>query len=198
MIEKIYVIDDIIPTNYQELVKETILDTYNHQWFLKKSLSESTIDPYPDESFVDAPGLVNVFYNRNGITNPKVYNMVTPLLHVALEKINFTFNSIMFGRTFLQFPLATHNGITNPHIDNTENHLVCIYYPMTSDGETVILNKINDPLDTPRPNFKAGEYEIMHKIEPVQGRALLFDGRIYHANILPQANMRAVINFNVN
>jgi hypothetical protein len=69
---------------------------------------------------------------------------------------------------------------------------------MTSDGETVILNKINDPLDTPRPSFKPGEYEIMHKIEPVQGRVLLFDGRIYHANILPQANMRAVINFNVN
>ena len=68
MIEKIYVIDDIIPKNYQELIKETIFDTYNHQWFLKKSLSESTVDPYPTESFVDAPGLVNVFYNKNGIT----------------------------------------------------------------------------------------------------------------------------------
>lgn len=197
MIDKVYVIDDLIPKNYQELIKETIFDTYNQQWFLKRSLSESTEDPYPNEIFSDAPGFVNVFFNKNGITNPILYNRVMPMLHLAVEKINFKFNELLFGRTFLQLPLSTHTGMTNPHIDLRENHLVCIYYTIDSDGETVLLNKINDPLDSPRPEFTEGSFEILHKIEPKQGRALLFDGRIYHTNILPQKNIRNIINFNV-
>lgn len=196
MIDQIYVIDNIIPRNYQELIKETIFDTYKHQWFLKRSLSESTTNPYPNENFVDAPGFVNVFYNRNGIVNTDVYNRVMPLLHLAAETAECKVNNLLFGRTFLQMPLTTHTGISNPHVDYNEQHIVCIYYPVDSDGETVLFDKINESSESPRPDFNEGNYRIEHKIEPKQGRVLVFNGKIYHAAVLPQNNLRVVINFN--
>ena len=197
MIDKIYVIDDIIPRNYQELIKETVFHTYNHQWFLKRSLSESTTEPYLDEGFADAPGFVNVFYNNHGITNPDVYNRVMPMIHEACNRVEFKFNKLLFGRSFFQMPLTTHSGITNPHVDVNVEHLVCLYYVIDSDGETVFFDKKDDPVDSPRPSFAEGSYEILHKVEPKQGRMVVFNGSMYHANILPQNGMRCVINCNV-
>jgi len=95
----------------------------------------------------------------------------------------------------LQFPMTTHEGMTNPHVDTIEDHLVCLYYVIDSDGETMILDKEDFPAGSPIPDW--GEYNIVHRIEPKQGRAVLFNGRIYHANYLPKKNMRCVINFNI-
>jgi hypothetical protein len=195
MIDQIYVIDNVIPKNYQELIKDTLFDTYNQEWYLKRSLSENTIDPYPNEGFADAPGFANVFYNNLGITNPRVYNRVMPMVHTACDSIDFKFNKVLFGRSFLQMPMSTHEGITNPHVDVQQSHLVCLYYVIDADGETVFFNKKDDPPGSPRPSFK--EYDIEHKIEPKQGRVVLFNGSIYHANILPKTGMRCVVNLSL-
>jgi len=194
MIDKIYVLDDIIPGNYQELIKESLFDTLNHPWFLKRSLSESTTGNL-NPAFTQAPGLANVFFNEEGILHNQIYNLFLPVVLTACEKINFKFNSLVYGRSFLQFPLTTHQGITNPHVDIPIPHLVCLYYVMDSDGETVFFNKMDDPPGSPRPSFD--NYEIANKVEPKQGRIVLFNGSVYHANTLPKNNMRCVINCNV-
>lgn len=195
MIDQVYVIDDVIPKNYQELIKDTVFHTYNHPWYLKRSLSENTVSPFPNEGFADAPGFANVFYNKLGVTNPEMFNKVMPLAHTACESIDFKIKDILFGRSFLQFPLTTHEGMTNPHVDVDQEHLVCLYYVMDADGETVFFDKKDEPPGSPRPSFK--EFEIIHKIEPKQGRVVLFNGNIYHANILPKNGMRCVVNFNL-
>ena len=194
MIEKIYVIDDIIPGNYQELIKETLFDTLTHPWFLKQSLSEST-NGNKETQFTQAPGLANVFYNENGILQKNVYDLFLPVVKLACEKVNFSFNSLVYGRSFLQFPLATHQGITNPHVDIPIPHLVCLYYVNDADGETVFFDKIDEPSGSPRSSFD--EYNIANKITPKQGRIVLFNGSVYHANTLPKTSMRCVINCNV-
>ena len=193
-INDIIVIEDFIPSNYQELIKDTILHTYDHEWYLKKSLSESTTES-TKETWVDAPGFVNVFFNRLGITNPQVYHLVMPMLLKACDQINFKVEEILFGRTFLQMPMTTHQGMTNPHVDTDLEHLVCIYYPIDSDGETVFFNTFDDPPGSERPDFNNAE--VYKKILPKQGQAVLFNGRRYHTNILPQKNMRVVMNFKV-
>lgn len=196
MIDKdtIHVLENFIPLNYQELIKDTLLHTYNHQWYLKRSLSESTVLTQ-NEKWVDAPGFVNVFYNRLGITNPDVYYLVMPMMLEACRNINFEVEKILFGRSFLQMPLTTHQGMTNPHVDTDQEHLVCIYYPVDSDGETVFFDIFDEPAGTKKPDFSNSD--VYKKITPKQGKAILFNGRRYHTNILPQKNMRLVMNFNV-
>ena len=196
MIDEVHVIDNIIPLNYQERIKDTIFDTYKHQWYLKRSLSESTLIGR-DERWADAPGFVNVFFNRLGITNPDVYYMVMPMLLEACNRINFRVEKMLYGRTFYQQPLTTHSGMTNPHVDTDCPHLVCIYYPIDSDGETVLIDSFDDPIGSTRPHFDPDKINIYKKVEPKQGRVLLFNGNRYHTNILPKENMRCVINFNV-
>jgi len=194
MIDKIYVVDDAIPGNYQELIKDAVFDTFNHPWFLKQSLSESTAGN-GDVRFTQSPGFANVFYNNNGILNKKIYDLFLPVVKIACGKIDFTFNSLVYGRSFLKMPLSTHKGITNPHIDIPIPHLVCLYYINDSDGETVFFNKIDSPPGSERPSFD--DAEITNKVEPKQGRMVLFNGSVYHSNTLPTHSMRAVINCNV-
>lgn len=194
MIDKIYVVDDIIPGNYQELIKDALFDTFNHPWFLKQSLSESTTGN-GGEQFTQAPGFANVFYNDNGVINQKIYNLFLPVIKVACGKINFNFNSLIYGRSFLQMPLTTHQGITNPHVDIPVPHLVCLYYVNDSDGETLFFNRLDEPVGSPRPDFTNAE--VANKVEPKQGRMVLFNGSVYHSNTLPKDNIRCVVNCNV-
>ena len=194
MIDKIYVIDDIVPGNYQERIKEALFNTFEHPWFLKQSLSESTVGN-GDIQFTQAPGFANVFYNDNGILNQNIYDLFLPVVRVACEKIEFKFSELIYGRSFLQMPLTTHQGVTNPHVDIPIPHLVCLYYVNDSDGDTVFFNKLDEPAGSPRPLFD--NVEIANRVEPKQGRIVLFNGSVYHANTLPQKSMRSVINCNV-
>jgi hypothetical protein len=194
MIDKIYVIDDIVSGNYQERIKETLFDTVSHPWHLKHSLSEST-SGNEDTRFTQSPGFVNVFYNDDGILNQTIYDLFLPVVKLACKEINFEFHKLLYARSFLQMPLATHQGITNPHVDISIPHLVCLYYVNDSDGETVFFNRIDEPVGSPRPTFD--DATIANKVEPKQGRMVVFNGSVYHSNTLPNNNMRAVINCNV-
>ena len=72
-----------------------------------------------------------------------------------------------------------------------EDHLVCLYYVMDSDGDTVFFDKMCESDE--RPSFK--DCNIIKSVTPKQGRVVLFNGRRYHANNLPQKHLRSVINF---
>ena len=62
-----------------------------------------------------------------------------------------------------------------------EPHIVCLYYVINSDGETIL--------------FK--NKKIHKKIKPKQGRLLIFDGNMVHTAYQPKKNIRCIINFNV-
>jgi hypothetical protein len=78
-----------------------------------------------------------------------------------------------------------------PHIDDSKNHLVLIYYINDSDGDTVLYNnKYNEKEDN--------EMFVEHRISPKAGRAVLFDGGMYHSFYYPNTHdMRSVININI-
>ena len=48
-------------------------------------------------------------------------------------------------------------------------------------------------------NMRQVQNEVIKIVEPKQGRAVIFDGRIYHSSSSPvQSQKRIVINFNFN
>jgi hypothetical protein len=183
------VIDNVISDAYQEYIKNEVLNT---NWFYK-NLSEDT-PKQEEEYFVNVPGFSNLMYSVDdeNVFNRHLYNIVMPLAHMACENINYTIKDTYFVRTFLQQPVIGASGLSNPHVDMiNEDHLVCLYYVLTSDGDTVFFDEKSESND--RPSFK--EYNIIESVTPKQGRVVLFNGRNYHANILPQQGIRSVINF---
>lgn len=187
------VIDDVISKDYQEYLKQVL---FNVPWYLKGSLDENTI-PGEKEQFTDVPGWANVIFNNNGIVQPELFSAVMPLAKIACDKIKFTIDEPYFIRTFYQQPYTGKSGITNPHVDIDDvEHLVCLYYVLDADGDTVFFDKRNDTLDADisRPSFI--NYNIIESVTPKQGRCVLFDGRQYHATTLPQNGPRCVINYN--
>lgn len=188
------VIDDVISKEYQDYIEKTL---YTVPWYLKRSLDENCYVG-EKEIFTDVPGFANLIYSQQGIHQSKLFNTVTPLAYIAAEKINFKVNELLFARTFYQNPYTGKSGVTNPHVDiDDEEHLVCLYYVIDADGDTVFFDKRNDTLDAhiSRPSFV--NYNIINSVTPKKGRCVLFDGKQYHATTLPQNGPRCVINFNL-
>ena len=183
------IIDDVVSKDYQEFIKKEVLAS---NWFYK-NLSEDT--PKEErENFVHVPGFSNLMYtiDDESTFNRHLFNIVMPLAHLACEQINLSIDKPYFVRTFLQQPVVGASGISNPHVDMiNEDHLVCLYYVLDSDGDTVFFNKFCDSNE--RPSFS--NYKIIESVTPKQGRVVLFNGRNYHANMLPQKHVRSVINF---
>ena len=187
MIHDIIVIDDVLPAEEQEDLKRTFLDSM-FPWYYRSTLSYNTAKTNFDSAV--APGFGHVFYNDNGIVSD-FYEKVCNIPYIAVKNTPFTFNKLLYARTFLQMPLTTTHGLTNPHLDVPGvNHYVCVYYVDDADGETVIFDKtaFTDNID-----FKT--MRILQTVSPKKGRAVLFDGSRYHANILPQRGPRCIINF---
>jgi hypothetical protein len=193
MIDDVYIFDDIITKNHQELIKELVFDTYSFPWYIKLDLSGNT-EKNQNEKFTSVPGFANVFYNRLGITNSELFKYSIPIAENVFKKIERPLNQIHYGRTFFQFPLATHSGISNPHVDIEDfDHIVVLYYVIDADGDTLLLDKRDDGHG--RPSFE--NYNVINRITPKQGRCVVFDGRTYHTNILPQQSQRCIINMNL-
>jgi hypothetical protein len=187
MIEDILVIDNLFTLEQQDNLKDLFLNSL-FPWYYKSTLSQNTKKTNFDSAV--APGFGHVFYNDNGIVS-EYFDAIASIPKVATTNTPFVFNKLIYARTFLQMPLTTTHGITNPHIDVAGlDHSVCIYYVDDADGETVIFDKTSqhDPVD-----FTG--MRILQTISPRKGRIVLFDGARYHANILPQRGPRCIINF---
>ena len=117
----------------------------------------------------------------------KMFASCEPLLaplYILSYHENFLIKKIIQARTFISFPDPNPRVLT-PHIDYNYPHYVLLYYTNDSDGDTII--------------YKNKEtLEILEKVSPRKGRALLFDGRLWHAGSVPSTKPRSVINYNFN
>ena len=187
MIPNIIVVDNFLPVERQEELKNLFLNSL-FPWYYKSTLSQNTKKTNFDSAV--APGFGHVFFNDDGVVS-NYYDAIANIPELAVNNTPFSFNKMIYARTFLQMPLTTTHGITNPHIDVTGlSHGVCIYYVDDADGETVIFDKTSHNSDQDFSNMR-----ILQTINPRKGRIVLFDGSRYHANILPQRGPRCIINF---
>ena len=68
------------------------------------------------------------------------------------------------------------------------DHLTLLYYINDTDGDTILYNE----------KFDEGKEVIlteMARVSPKAGRAVLFNGNLYHSPSVPTTGYRAVINY---
>lgn len=74
-----------------------------------------------------------------------------------------------------------------PHVDQDRPHKVFLYYVNDSDGDTFFFNE--------RFGQIVSEFTVESQVTPKMGRAVFFDGDIYHASSSPtQSKMRCILN----
>ena len=113
------------------------------------------------------------------------------MLQRAAFKFRMRYVNALQGRSFLQFPTNKKMTVDLPHIDiYSRKHLVCLYYVIDSDGDTIIYNE----REKDRPD---GIYTIKERVTPKQGRAVLFDGWLMHTAEQPINNVRCIVNYNL-
>lgn len=162
----IKVVDEFIPLNEQEEIKEVFFES-KFPWYYTSDITFKN-------GKQQRPAMSHVFV-RNGEVISVYADGAIRLGKIGCEQVGYKFNKVINAKTFLQFP----NKEIEPddkHIDMKAKHLVVLYYVCDSDGDTAI-GKTN--------------------ITPKQGRAVIFDGYLYHTAYQPKENIRCVININV-
>lgn len=190
MINDIIIIDNVINQTYQNEIERSLLREMGPAWFLLDDVA------YPSNAVkTKQPGIVHPLFEKNeGILSP-LYNLMLPLIFESTSKINFTFEEVIRGRAFMQFPTPELH-VNHAHVDSNDPHLVCLYYVNDSNGDTVIYNQT--PADIPNlPGFDAEAMTIKKKVSPKKGRMVLFNGALYHSSSTPTTNRRCVVNFNI-
>lgn len=124
--------------------------------------------------------------NENNFTN----NIAMHILKKFSEKHNIRYDSVSRTRSNNTF-FCNDKRPSKPHIDSGDKHMVLLYYVNDSDGDTVLYkNKYEEQNDN--------DMIVDMRISPKAGRAILFDGGIYHSFYYPNFyDIRSVININI-
>jgi hypothetical protein len=187
------VVDNFIPKAYQEEIKKMVLGS-KFPWFFSNEISTSDHNSLTDS----APCHYHIFRSPSQIGPSPGYNFISPMAMLAADHIGIEFNDILVAKSFLQFPLAdkfTSRKIDPLHIDMPIDHLICLYYVVDSDGDTIITSYRSDERELSPEHYTKDD--ILKKITPKQGRAVLFDGRLYHTAEQPKNHVRCIINLNI-
>lgn len=182
------IVDNLISPAYQEELKETFLDS-KFPWGFIPDVTSAGVD-------INAPALIHNF-RWSSTTHCPYYDIVAPIAAKGAEAVNYNLHNVIQCRSFLQFPLSTtfyNKEIDFLHIDLDYEHLVVLYYVLDADGDTLITNKTFQ--DEQKPYLDKVENVVL-RVTPKQGRAVIFDGKYYHTAQQPKDNLRCIINFNV-
>jgi hypothetical protein len=189
----IEVIDDFVPKTYQEEIRKMMFGG-KFSWYYSPEISTSDRDNLTDS----APCHSHLFRSHQRQVYSPDYNFIAPLAMFATAHLEMDFNDVLAARSFLQFPLSdkfTSRKIDSLHVDMPIEHLVCLYYVADSDGDTIITSFRSDEIDLSPESYTNDD--ILAKVTPKQGRAVLFDGRLYHTAEQPKNNVRCIINMNI-
>lgn len=193
MINDIIIIDDAISKNYQDAIENRLLNDRNFPWYYVPNISKKTNTE--DIMGTDSFGFAHGFLDKTGPLG-KMHDFLLPLAYEATEKIGFAPSQFFYGRAFMTVAMSNSPNHNMFHVDMLNPHLVCLYYVNDSTGPTVISNKTHFGISQDDINGLE-EIEITHAIEPKKGRAVLFDGKYFHASTNPAAGRRCIINFDI-
>lgn len=188
---KYIVIDDAISKPYQDLLEQRILKNENFPWYYVASVTTETEKELETDSF----GLAHLFYDYSR-PNPEtstISNLLTPMVYEACAKAGYSPEEILYGRVFTTFPEKLEQKQNLFHTDVGFPHMVCLYYVNDSTGPTVFSSLTHN--DCTRNEINAlADVPILESVEPKKGRAVIFDGTMYHASTTPLAGRRCIIN----
>lgn len=193
----IKVIDNIISLSYQEEIKNILLG-HSFPWYFAQDITfgKSLLEQH---NLGQAHPAHSHLFCRNKNSTSNYFEMLLPLAEIGAKIVDYSFNSVVQCRSFLQYPLNRNfikNQIDRLHIDLPYDHLVLLYYVIDSDGDTLIVDKIREG-NIEEYHHQISDHTIIESVTPKQGRAVLFDGKYYHTAMQPTSNVRCIINFNI-
>ena len=196
MIETYKIIDDAIPKKYQDDIEDLLLGNNSFPWYYVDdvTLTKDKIDKFATKAL--CPAFNHVFWNdQNPYANDAWWPFIKPLAYTAYDKVNIEVTEILQARSFLQLPIAKETPENHPHFDLPFDHLVCLYYVNDNEGPTVLYNETNKEYTLDQINDI--KFTEMTKVYPKKGRALLFNGKYFHASSTPNQRSRCIINFDL-
>jgi hypothetical protein len=171
---KILIVENCVSPQLATFV-DTELQAPALQW---QYIADVTGDGYEDTN----PGFSN-FPFVNGAPANTAYWFLYPLLLEAADKQNIVVEQLLRIRVgaYVNRSTKKHNNI---HVDFLEPHIVGLYYPHDSDGDTVFFSSMD------------GSEELL-RVSPKRGTMVFFDGCIPHASSNPiDRGVRVTVNYN--
>lgn len=168
----IKIFKNVINKQEQEKIKNTLLEGRIFPWYFIKDVSGSK---------QARSGMQHEFCSIEKGINSKYFNDTLPIINF-IKKPEL---KILRVNSFLQFPNPNFKTYDTPHYDlpkRKNKYTIFLYYVLNSDGDTVFFNKNKN---------------IIKKITPKQGTAVMFDGDYLHTAYQANKNIRCIINFNI-
>jgi hypothetical protein len=177
--------DEVLPLEYQEKIKDIIASKK-----LKWQVCDYSVDPDTQknnggENCQEYPQLSSTVVDW-GIGEGVFVNEIAEILKLFLESINATCSKVFRIKINIQEKAENYgeDKYLTPHVDMNLMHNVLIYYPIDSDGDTLLFEKTD------------ATWKIVERVQPKQGRFLLFSGDQHHSARPPTiSESRIVINF---
>lgn len=171
------VIDNFVPSVYQDALKKTLLSP-NFPWFFEdKTVLENNFYISDSHQFIH-----NFYYGNQ--QSSSFFPLVEPIQYHLMISENIDTTRIIKVKANLNIKAAGSDTYA-PHTDckgATFSYITCIYYVNDSDGDTVLYDK---------------DLNEIHRVTPKQGRLVYFDGNTLHAGHRPVNNeLRCILNFN--
>jgi hypothetical protein len=186
----INVIEDFMPTEYQDLLESLMLNDGVIPYSFNSSTTYGQSD-YEDKNTKDAPQFIHAFMNNAVICSPK-WDTVAPLPYYFMARANKNLRMVRF-KANITMPLSCFNDgeYYPPHKDYTEKGgITAIYYVNDSDGDTVFFE---EP-ETPKVD---GVFKEIFRYTPKKGALVYFDNNVLHGGEPPKhTKARAIFNLN--
>ena len=146
-IPKYEIFDDILTKEEQEILIDIFFDRYFPFYFSENIIDQKTVvqsdyDKWSDDNTVDDKLMVHMFIGDDGTSY--TYPKIEHILQKFYEKTNIKFYGIHRCKLNLQYQVADYNqnNYQCPHVDQSFDHKVLIYYPYTSDGDIFLLKDL--------------------------------------------------------
>jgi hypothetical protein len=138
------------------------------------------------------PSFGNLLYYSQNESNPH-YEFFQPLVESITTAGGF--KDVNLLRVRAGFLLNTKYSLPSmpykhnaPHVDYDLDHYTAVYYVNEADGDTIVFQETS----------LAEKFYPLHKCTPNRGKALVFNGRHYHASSCPKIHTKRIaitINF---
>jgi hypothetical protein len=194
MINGYYIFDDIISKSDQIKLEEYV-KLPNLKW----NYQDNITGEYGGTDFLKLPA--NVLTSID-IMDTNILNIINSIKLNLLNKLNMEFEKDYRYKINWTTPINKNYDFKNLiHVDMDVAHIAIVYYINDTDGNTSFLNnKKGNSAESHQSNFKGIDvdaFEIINKIPPKKGRAIIFDGNIYHYGEYPTITDRFIINFDL-
>ena len=193
------IIDNFLPDLYADSIYK-LMGGHEIPWSFSKYSTSGYLDMehlfHTKEETDEHIQFRHIFIENNKIKSPFLHN-IAPLIACYESQFGKIKNTSRIKSNLLM----PQKGATlqKPHVDDMENESydstgyignrkTLLYYVNNSDGETVIYNEKFE-------GKPIGELTVKQRIQPVKGRAVIFDSNQIHSACLPiNKRYRLVIN----